>query len=78
MRGRLHADVAPPTARAPLAGSGRQCPACATPLAGRQKACSGKCRAKLSRERKADELRVLLAAMRQVCDAFERRLADPT
>jgi len=48
------------------------------PLAGQQKACSGKCRARLSRQRKADELRVLALAARQAIEALERRLEDPT
>jgi len=36
-----------------VASSGT-CPICGTPLTGRQKACSGKCRAALSRRRKAE------------------------
>jgi predicted nucleic acid-binding Zn ribbon protein len=68
----------PEAARALVAGSERECPGCGNPLAGQQKACSGKCRAKLSRQRKADELRALIAAGRQVLDALEQRLGDPT
>lgn len=40
------------SARADLGGSGIGCPACGTPLQGRQTACSGKCRATLSRRRR--------------------------
>lgn len=65
-------------ARALVAGSGGECPGCGMPLAGQQKACSGKCRARLSRQRKADELRVLALAARQAIEALERRLEDPT
>ena len=38
----------------------RACPGCGRPLTGRQGACSGKCRAALSRRRKARELRLVL------------------
>jgi predicted nucleic acid-binding Zn ribbon protein len=78
MRDRFPADVAPPTARAPLGQPGRECPGCGQPLSGRQQACSGKCRAKLSRDRRRDELRVLALAARQAIETLERRLADPT
>jgi len=71
-------------ARALVAGAGRECPACGKPLTERQKgACSGRCRAKLSRQRKEmshqhrdDELRVLARAARQAIEALERRLED--
>jgi predicted nucleic acid-binding Zn ribbon protein len=69
-------------ARALVVGSERECPGCGTPLAGRQRAGSGKCRARVSRQRKAtarqhrdDELRVLALAARQAIEALERRLA---
>lgn len=40
-------------ARAPVVGSSRTCPACQKPLEGRQEvACSGRCRAALSRQRR--------------------------
>ena len=64
-------------ARALLAGAEAQCPSCGEPLIGRRKVCSGKCRAKLSRERKADELRALVLAARQAIEALERRLLTP-
>jgi predicted nucleic acid-binding Zn ribbon protein len=67
-----------PTARALLTASGRQCPACSRPLTGRQQACSGKCRATLSRERKADELRVLVLAVKQAAEALGRVLENRT
>ena len=42
-------------ARAPVIGSSRICPACQKPLQGRQElACSGKCRAALSRRRRQE------------------------
>lgn len=71
-------------ARALVAGSKRECLGCGKPLTDRQKgACSGRCRAKLSRQRKAtshqhrdDELRVLARAARQAIEALERRLGD--
>jgi hypothetical protein len=66
-----------PTARALGAGAERQCPGCGKPLAGAQKACSGRCRARLSRARRLDELRGLALAARQAIEALERRLADP-
>ena len=55
----------PQTARAlPTVGlidSPRRCPACQKPLEGRQEAaCSGRCRAKLSRQRRAGEILTLL------------------
>jgi pyruvate/2-oxoglutarate dehydrogenase complex dihydrolipoamide acyltransferase (E2) component len=72
------------SARAPVAASQRRCRACGKPLTPRQRgACSAKCRATLSRRRKAtahqqrdDELRELVAALRQALEALERRLAD--
>jgi len=77
-------------ARALVAASERECPGCGKTLTGRQKACSGKCRAKLSRQRKTEarqhrneELRVLvrraeqdLRAARQAIEALERRLGE--
>lgn len=40
------------SARAPVVGSSRLCPGCGTALKDRQGACSGKCRASLSRQRR--------------------------
>ena len=60
-------QVSAESARALLGGSGIGCPACGKPLEGRQTACSGKCRAALSRRRREEaqrtrdeEVRVLL------------------
>ena len=66
------------TARALVAGVRRQCPGCGQALTARQRACSGRCRAKLSRQRKADELRVLALAARQALEALEQRLENRT
>jgi predicted nucleic acid-binding Zn ribbon protein len=63
-------------ARALLAGAERECPGCGKPLTDRQRACSGRCRAKLSRARRGDELRVLALAARQAIEALERRLNE--
>ena len=53
--------VPPESVRAPHRGNlvhSRRCPVCQTPLTGReaQQVCSGKCRAALSRQKKAEEL----------------------
>jgi hypothetical protein len=63
----------------------RTCPGSGAPLTGRQQAaCSGKCRAKVSRERRArnqdgrdEKLRRLLAAARANLEAAERMLWHP-
>jgi predicted nucleic acid-binding Zn ribbon protein len=57
------------TARADLAGSGVGCcPVCGAPLRGRQRVCSGRCRARLSRARRTARLRRLLQAALRVLD----------
>ena len=59
MRGAsLTAQVPSEAARAPVEGSpanagGRLCPICGNPLRPRQRVCSGRCRAELSRRRQA-------------------------
>ena len=70
--------MGPEGARAPVAGPGRECPGCGAPLTERQKVCSGKCRAKLSRQRKADELRSLLLNARPALDAAIAAVSNPT
>lgn len=57
------ATVSEKSERAPLVkpaggvvASPRPCPICGTPLTGRQAACSAKCRAAKSRQRRGDEL----------------------
>ena len=75
MRGAsLSAQVPSEAARAPVEGSpagggGRFCPICGKPLRPRQRVCSGRCRAELSRRRQAEarqardeEVRALLLA----------------
>jgi len=52
-------QVSPGSARAPVEGSpantdGRLCPVCGEPLRPRQRVCSGRCRAELSRRRYAE------------------------
>ena len=52
-------QVSPEAARAPVEGSpadggGRFCPVCGEPLRPRQRVCSGRCRAELSRRRYAE------------------------
>jgi hypothetical protein len=46
--------VAPETARALLAGTTAGCPGCGGQLRGRQRACSGRCRATLSRRTRVE------------------------
>jgi predicted nucleic acid-binding Zn ribbon protein len=65
-------------ARALVVGAERECPGCGTPLTDQQRACSGRCRVKLRRQRKADELRVLVQAAQQAIEALERTLSDTT
>ncbi len=50
-------EVQPQAARAPVVGSSEACPFCGKPLTGRQRLCSGRCRAALSRQRRAEVLR---------------------
>ncbi len=73
--------VSPPetkrqSARAPLsAGVGASCRACGVPLGPRQRvACSGKCRAELSRRRRQRELLALLDQAVEVLQAAQRLL----
>ncbi len=63
-------------ARAPLsAGLGASCRACGVPLGPRQRvACSGKCRAELSRRRRQRELLALLDQAVEVLQAAQRLL----
>jgi len=50
-------EVSPESARALVVVSWSECPGCGMPLTDRQRgACSGKCRAKLSRQRQAEAL----------------------
>ncbi|MBI4560549.1 MAG: DUF2116 family Zn-ribbon domain-containing protein [Candidatus Rokubacteria bacterium] len=61
-----HSEIAPPqekSERAPcsaahggVVASPGACPVCGKPLTGRQQACSGKCRAILSRQQRAEKL----------------------
>jgi predicted nucleic acid-binding Zn ribbon protein len=61
--------LSPEAARALVAGARRECPGCGKPLQGRQKtACSGRCRAKLSRQHRVQEVRECLLAARQAID----------
>lgn len=54
------------SARAPL--EGRSCDDCGRPLKGRQRrACSGRCRAALSRRRRAEEIR---EALTRACECL--------
>jgi hypothetical protein len=57
-------EVPPEPARARL--TGRLCPVCQAPLTGRQaRACSGRCRAALSRQRRAAPAAAEVATLRQ-------------
>jgi predicted nucleic acid-binding Zn ribbon protein len=52
-------EVSPEGARAPVEGTpasanDRRCPVCSDPLRSRQRVCSGRCRAELSRRRQAE------------------------
>jgi hypothetical protein len=64
----LAVEASPEAARAPLTGSGRWCPGCGGPLAGRRRACSGRCRAALSQARRAAAQQ---ARDRELCAALE-------
>jgi predicted nucleic acid-binding Zn ribbon protein len=68
-------------ARALSMSPGVECPACGGPLTGRQRACSGKCRAELSRRRHAEarqaeaqEVRIGLFVLRGMVDDLFRRV----
>ena len=50
----------------------RSCPACGAELRGRQKACSGKCRATLSRRRRADSVTSREQRMRDLVKVLAR------
>ncbi len=55
--------------------SGHPCPVCASPLTGRQRvACSDRCRAALSRRRKADALAERERRLRKLLEAALRFL----
>src|SRR6266508_3827712 len=59
----------PEAARALVTGARRECRGCGKPLQGRQKtACSGRCRAKLSRQHREQEVRGCLLVARQAID----------
>jgi predicted nucleic acid-binding Zn ribbon protein len=57
-------------------GSGRECPACGKPISGRQRACSAKCRAALSRQRRADRLKARDREIRGLLEVALKRLED--
>lgn len=65
--------VSPEAARALVVGS---CPACGERLSGRQRACSGKCRAVLSRQRQEQARRERDAEVRGLLEAALRRLGE--
>ena len=58
-----------------MAAPGRECPGCGKTLTDRQKgACSGKCRAKLSRQRHAAALQAEVASLGQGIQVLRARL----
>jgi predicted nucleic acid-binding Zn ribbon protein len=72
-------EVPPEAARALVGapvGESRGCPAagCGAPLVGRQRACSGKCRAALSRARRQVNATTRDAELRRLADAIIRLL----
>jgi uncharacterized membrane protein YccC len=74
-------EPAEKAARALLGASeqaSRECPApgCGRPLTGRQRACSGKCRAALSRLRREEGHRAALSDARELLEAALRRLGQ--
>jgi predicted nucleic acid-binding Zn ribbon protein len=74
-------EVVPETARALLGASQqatRQCPApgCGRPLTSRQRACSGRCRAALSRQRREEARAADIHEVRAILEAALRRLDD--
>ena len=76
-------DPLPQSARAlSLPPVVRSCPICGTPLTGRQKACSGKCRAALSRRKripvKAEDLRDLWGLAKETIGRVSEIKADAT
>jgi predicted nucleic acid-binding Zn ribbon protein len=68
-------EVSAESARALVAAPGRECPGCGRALTDRQKgACSGKCRAKLSRQRQAAALQTEVQLLRARLDALAERV----
>ena len=64
-------------ARAPVAATVRPCPACGKALtSGQNTACSGKCRAELSRRRRAENRQQRDQALRALLEAALNRLED--
>ena len=80
----LTTQVPPEAARAlveglPASGDGHLCPVCGEPLRPRQRVCSGRCRAELSRRRqaqarhaRAEQVRALLLAALALLDKNEQ------
>jgi predicted nucleic acid-binding Zn ribbon protein len=68
----------PQPARAPTEGILVSCPACGAPLKEGQKACSGKCRATLSRQRKEQAVAERDATIQAHAEAILRLLGDQT
>jgi predicted nucleic acid-binding Zn ribbon protein len=70
----------PDGGRAPATGrvvGSRTCPICSTaPLTARQEVCSGRCRAALSRQRKAEAQRERDAEIRALLEAAVKRLRE--
>ena len=66
----------PEPARAPLGGRLLGCPACGKELADGQKACSGKCRARLSRRRRTAALRARDSEIRELLVTALRKLEE--
>jgi predicted nucleic acid-binding Zn ribbon protein len=68
-------EVSPESARALVAARGRECPGCGKALTDRQKgACSGKCRARLSRQRQAEALQTEVQLLQARLDALAERV----
>ena len=68
-------EVSAEGARALVAASERECPGCGKTLTDRQKgACSGKCRAKLSRQRQAAALQTEVQLLQARLDALAERV----
>jgi predicted nucleic acid-binding Zn ribbon protein len=68
-------EVSAESARALVAAPGRECPECGKALTDRQKAaCSGKCRAKLSRQRHAEALQTEVQLLRERLDTLAERV----
>jgi predicted nucleic acid-binding Zn ribbon protein len=69
-------ETRPPGARALGAASGRECPGCGKRLTDRQKACSAKCRATLSRRRRSGRLETRDLEIRGLLEAALKKLED--